>query len=129
VIGHEGVDSNQVGSLRMRNVKRGLYSFAPGIGKAPVKRDMKNISESEVKRLDGREIGKAIEWLGGHGFSSEQVYQNFVYRGFIKNAARSPDEKMSFFEKLDLRRWFHGEGGLLHLLITRRVAGWSRPTS
>ena len=76
---------------------------------------MKNIFESEVKRLDGREIGKAIEWLGGHGFSSDQIYQNFVYRSFIKNAARSPDEETGFFEKLDLRRWFHGKGRLLHV--------------
>jgi hypothetical protein len=99
----------------MRNIKRGLYRSAPGIGKAPVKCDMKNIFESEVKRLDGREIAKAIEWLGGHGFSSEQVYQNFVYRSFIKNAARPPDEETGFFEKLELDRWFHGEGGLFHV--------------
>src|SRR4029077_1934450 len=104
-----------MGSFRIRNIKRGLYRSAPGIGKAPVKRDMKNISESEIKRFNGREIGKAIERLGGHGFSSEQVDQNFVYRSFIKNAARSPDEEMGFSEKLDLRRWFHGKGRLLHV--------------
>ncbi len=104
-----------MGRFRMRNIKRGLYWSAPGIGKAPVKSDMKNVLKSEVKRLDGREIGKAIEWLGGHGFSSEQVHQNFVYRSFIKNAARSPDEETGFFDKLDLDRWFHGERGLLHV--------------
>jgi len=147
VIGQEGVDLDEVGSFRMRNIKRGLYRSAPGIGKAPVKGDMKNISESEVKRLDGREVAKAIEWFGGHGFSPDQIYQNFVYRSFIKNVPRSPDEETGFFEKLDLGRWFHGEGGLLHvapssrvrslsglgvfqhLLVTRRVAGWSRPTN
>jgi hypothetical protein len=113
VIRQEGVDFNQMGSFRMRNIKRGLYRSAPGVGKATVKSDMKNISESEVKRLEGRQIGKAIEWLGGHGFSSEQIYQNFVYRSFTKNAARSPDEETGFFEKLDLDRWFQGEGGLV----------------
>src|SRR4029077_16556273 len=120
-------DFNQMSSFRMRNIKRGLYWSAPRIGKAPVKRDMKNISESEVKRLDGREIGKAIEWLGGHGFSSEQGYQKFFYRIFIKNAALSPDEETGFFEKLDLDRWCVGV--FEHLLVTRRVAGWSRPTN
>jgi hypothetical protein len=104
-----------MGNLRMGNIKCGLYRFAPGMGKATVKSDMKNISESEVKRLDEREIRKAIERLSGHGFSSEQVYQNFVYRSFIKNAARSPDKEMGFFEKLDLHGWFHGEGGLLQV--------------
>src|SRR4029077_18240970 len=97
-----------MGSFRMRNIKRGLYRSAPGIGKAPVKRDMKNISESEIKRFNGREIGKAIERFVGHGFSSEQVHQIFVYRSFIKNAARSLDEKMAFSENLALRRLFHG---------------------
>jgi len=100
----------------MRNIKRGLYRSAPGIGKAPVKGDMKNIFESEVKGLEAREIGKAIERLGRHGFSSEQIYQNFVYRSFIKNAAWPPDEETGFFEKLDLDRWFHGKGGLLHVI-------------
>jgi len=99
----------------MRNIERGLYRSAPGIGKAPVKRDMKNILKSEMKRLDGRQIGKAIERLGGHGFSSEQIHQNFVYRSFIKNASRSPDEETGFFDKLDLDRWFHGKGGLLQV--------------
>jgi hypothetical protein len=88
------MDPNDTGSLRVRNIKCGFYRFAPGIGKAPVKSDMKNIFEGEMKRLDGREIAKAIEWLGGHGFSSEQIYQNLVYRSFIKNAARSPDKEM-----------------------------------
>ena len=83
-----------MGSLRMRNIKRGLYRFAPGIGKAPVKSDMKNIFESEVKRLDDREIAKTIEWLSGGGFSSEELYQNLVYRGFIKDAARPPDNEV-----------------------------------
>ena len=73
MIGHEGVDSDEMGSFRMRNIKRGLYWSAPGIGKAPVKSDMKNIFESEVKRLDEREIRKAIEWLSGIGFSSEEL--------------------------------------------------------
>jgi hypothetical protein len=110
VIGQDGVDFNQMGSFRMRNIKRGLYRFAPGIRKTPVKSDMKNIFESEVKRLNGREIAKTIEWLGGHGFFPEQIYQNLVYCSFIKDAARSPDEETGFFDKLDLDRWFHGEG-------------------
>jgi hypothetical protein len=38
-----------------------------------VKSDMKNIFESEIKRLDEGEISKAIEWLGGIGFSSEEL--------------------------------------------------------
>src|SRR5437667_312374 len=55
-------------------IRRRLYRCAPGIGKTPVKSDMKNIFESKVTRLDGREIAIAIEWLGGHGFSSELIY-------------------------------------------------------
>jgi len=117
VIGHEGVDSNDMGSFRLRNIKRGLYRFAPGIGKAAVKRDMKNILEAEVKRLDEREISKAIEWLSGPGFSSKQIYQKFVYFSFVKNAAWPPDKETGFFEILDVSRWFHGgEGGLLYCI-------------
>jgi hypothetical protein len=56
--------------------------------------DMKNILESKVKRFDEREIRKAIKWLRGHGFSSEEVDQNLIYRGFVENAARPPDKEM-----------------------------------
>src|SRR5207249_3008728 len=41
----EAVDFNDLGSLRARNIKRTLYRFATGIGKAPVKSEMKNIFE------------------------------------------------------------------------------------
>ena len=68
---------------------------------------MKNIFESEVKRFDEREIRKAIEWLGGHGFSSEDLHQNLVYRSLIKNAARSPDEEISVFDVFDIGGQFH----------------------
>jgi hypothetical protein len=78
----------------MGDIKGGLYRLAPGIGKAPVKSDVKNIFESEVKRLDGREIAKAIEWLSSHGFSSDELEQGFVYRSFIENAERSPDKEV-----------------------------------
>ena len=106
-IGHEGVDFNEMGSFRMRNIKRGLYLFASDIGKAPVQSDMKNIFESEVERFDEREIRKAIEWLRGHGFSSEEVDQNVVYRSFVKNAARPPDEQIGVFDVLDIEGKFH----------------------
>jgi len=55
---------------------------------------MKNIFEGEVERRDGREIAKAIEWLSGHGLSSEQIYQNSVYNRLIKDAARPPDNEV-----------------------------------
>jgi hypothetical protein len=115
VIGHEGVDSNEMGSFRVRNIKRGLYRFATGIGKAPVKSDMKNIFESEMKRLDEREIAKSIEWTGGHGFSSEQVYQNSVDKSFVQNAAGVPDKEIHPFEILNVARWRHGEGWVFHI--------------
>ena len=53
--------------------ERGLYRFASGIGKAPGKRDMKNIFRGQMERLDYREIGKAIEWPIGGGFSSLEI--------------------------------------------------------
>jgi hypothetical protein len=83
-----------MGSLRVRNIKRGLYRLSPSIGKAPVKSDMKNIFEAEVERLDEREIAKAIEWLGGGGFSSVEIYYNSIYGSLIKEAARSPDNEV-----------------------------------
>jgi hypothetical protein len=104
VIGHDGVNPDQVDSLRMGHKKRGLYSFAPNIGKTPVESDMENILEGKMKRLDGREIRKAIEWLSGHGFSSAQICQNFVYCRFMKNAARSPDKETGLFEIRDVGR-------------------------
>src|SRR6202035_47082 len=70
---------------------------------------MKNIFESEMKRFDEREIGKAIEWLGGHGFSFDKIRQNFVYRSFVKNAARPPDEEIGVFDVLDIGGQFHGD--------------------
>ena len=73
MIGYEGMSFDDIGRFRMRNVKRGLYRPAANIGKAPLKRNLKNILESEVKRLDEREITKAIEWLSGRGFSSEDL--------------------------------------------------------
>ena len=73
MIGHEGMSSEKMGRFRIRNIKRGLYRPAANIGIAPSKRNLKNILESEVKRLDEREIRKAIEWLSGHGFSSEDL--------------------------------------------------------
>src|SRR6202035_1481904 len=73
IIGHEGVDSNDSGSFRMSNIKRRLYRSSSGIGKAPIKCNMKNILKSEVKGLDKREIRKAIEWLRGRSFSSEDL--------------------------------------------------------
>ena len=102
MIGYEGVDSNEMGSFRVRNIKRGLYRLAADIGKAPSKRNLKNILEGEVKRLDEREIRKAIEWLSGHGFSSEELQQNFVYRSFIKNTARPPDNEVQIFVELEV---------------------------
>jgi hypothetical protein len=102
VIRQEGVDFNEMGSFRTRNIKRGLYWTAPGIGNAPVKRDMKDILKSEVKRLDEREITKAIEWLSSHGFPSEELQQNFVYRSFVKNTAWPPDNEVQIFMELEI---------------------------
>ncbi len=94
VISHESVDFNEMRRFRMRDVKRGLYRLTPGIGKTPVKSDMKNILEGQMERLNSREITKAIERESGHGFSSEQLHQDFVYSCFIKNAARPPDKEV-----------------------------------
>ena len=52
-----------MGSFRMRNIKCGLYLFAPDIGKAPVKRDMKNIFESEVKNSTSERSEKRLNGL------------------------------------------------------------------
>jgi hypothetical protein len=49
------VDSNKVGSLQVRNIT-------------------KNIFEGEVEGLDDRKTGKAIEWPGDGGFSSEEIH-------------------------------------------------------
>jgi hypothetical protein len=104
------MDFNKMRGFRMRNIKRGLYRFASGIGKAPVKSDMKNVSESKMKRLDEREIAKAIERFSGQRLSSQQIYQNLVYSSFIQNAARPPDNETGLFQILDVVRWLYCEG-------------------
>ncbi len=63
---------------------------------------MKNIFESEVKRFDEREIGKAIEWLLGRGFSPDEVHQNLVYLSFVEHAARPPDDQAGVFYVLNI---------------------------
>jgi hypothetical protein len=63
---------------------------------------MKNIFESKVKRFDEREIRKAIEWLLGGGFSSDEVHQDLVYLSLVENAVRPPDEQAGVFYELGI---------------------------
>ena len=96
-----------MGSFRMRNIKCGLYLFAPDIGKAPVKSDMKNIFESEVKNSTSERSEKRLNGLAAMVSLLRSSHQNFVYRSFVKNAARSPDEEIGVFDVLDIGGQFH----------------------
>jgi hypothetical protein len=107
VIGHDGVEFNKLGSFRMGNVKNRLYRFAPSICKAAVKSDMKDIVKCKVESLKFREVGKPIERMIHRTFVPQQIYKNFVYRGFIQNTARLPNKEMQVFMELHTRWNFH----------------------
>jgi hypothetical protein len=84
----------------VRNIKRGLYRFAAGIGKAPVKRDMKNIFEGEVKGLDDRKTGKAIEWLA----AMVSLLSRCIRTLFTADSSRMPRDRQTMMCKSLLNR-------------------------
>jgi hypothetical protein len=83
VISHDSVELNKTDSFGVGNVKNRLYRFTSSIGKAAVKSDMKNIVKGKVKILKFRKVGKPIERLTRPPFVTQQIYKNFVYRGFV----------------------------------------------
>src|ERR1700748_2156984 len=80
MIGHDSVEFNKLDRFWMGNVKNRLYRFAPGICKAAVKSDVKNIVKCKMESLKFREVGKAIERLTRPSFVSHKIHKNFVYR-------------------------------------------------
>ena len=106
-IGHHSVDFHKPGSLRVGNEKNRLYRFAPGVSKAAVKSDLKDILKRQVEILNLREVGKAIERLTRPAFVPQQIYKNFVYRSFVQNTARSPNKEMQIFMELHTLWNFH----------------------
>jgi hypothetical protein len=63
---------------------------------------VKNIFESQGKRFDERKIRKAIEWLLGRGFSSNEVHQDLIYLSFVEDTVRPPDEQAGVFYVLGI---------------------------
>src|SRR5713101_5806657 len=101
-------------STPARDIKRGLY-LIPSIRQPSIEGDAKDVIEIEMDRIERGKIGESIKRPAERFFLLPDEHYYIVNQSFVKYAARSPDKEMGFFEKLDLRRWFHGKGRLLHV--------------
>jgi hypothetical protein len=66
---------------------------------------MKDILKRQMEILNFGEVGKPIERLTRPAFVAQQIYKNFVYRSFVQNTARFPNQKMQVF--MELHTWWN----------------------
>ena len=97
ISGHGGVLSENCG----------FDYWTSGIGKTTKERDLKDVSEIKIDRIGRERIGEAIERFARARFHLSKELYDFVYRGFVNDTVRFPDEKSEIFAKFDVGGRFH----------------------
>jgi len=101
MIRQEGVQFGVMRSVRARDIEGGLHLIS-SIREPPIERDVKDVIEIEIDRIESGQIGESIKRLAERLFLLPDENYYFVNERFAEYAARSPDEKIGAFDVLDI---------------------------
>src|SRR6266566_6240155 len=88
-------------SVRARDIKRGLH-LAASIRQPSIERDVKDVIEIEIDRIERRQICESIKRPAERFFLLPDETYYVINERFAKDAVRAPDKEIGVFDEFDI---------------------------